>query len=363
MAWTKAGTETLTSASLNLDLGATTAMGKNQFTQYITHVLNDGTGNNNDAAPAYTLNDDSSARYTNRATDNLGTEHTFTAQNMMYNSSSTQKDDYFVVAEIASIDGQQIYWQSLLCDKNSSGNSNTNKCESVNSYAGILTESAFNTLSGYSGYGAEQAVSSTQPRKGIKILSGSSAIGKKIKKVASYLRKDGSPTGTFNFKVYRSGSVIATSSGLDPSTLTSSFVQKELELDTIVTLQADDRVVAEYSGSSSSMAVHMVYNNNANSIASGFNLTQWNGSAWSDSAYDLCFGFDSTPASYINQFTRLDNYNNRGSTNGYEYDTGSNATALGSDGVEELIVQDGAVYYDKQLNKEYILSNDTWTEL
>ena len=27
------------------------------------------------------------------------------------------------------------------------------------------TESAFNTLSGYSGYGAEQAVSSAQPRK------------------------------------------------------------------------------------------------------------------------------------------------------------------------------------------------------
>ena len=112
------------------------------------------------------------------------------------------------------------------------------------------------------------------------------------------MRKNGSPTGTFNFKVYRSGSVISTSADLDPSTLTSSFAQKELTLDTKVTLQADDRVVAEYSGSSSSMAVHMVYNNSANSIASGFNLTQWNGSAWSDSAYDLCFGFDSTPASY-----------------------------------------------------------------
>ena len=201
MAWTKAGTETLTSASLNLDLGATTAMGKNQFTQYITHVLNDGTGNSNDAAPAYTLDNVSTAQYTNRATDNLGTEHTFTAQNMMYNSSSTQKDDYFVVAEIASIDGQQIYWQSLLCDKNSGGNSNPNKCESVNSYTGTT------------------------------------------------------------------------------------------------------------------------------------------------------------------QFTRLDNYNNRGSTVGYEYDTGSNATALGSDGTESMIIQDGAIYYDTDLNKEYVLYNNTWTEV
>ena len=41
----------------------------------------------------------------------------------------------------------------------------------------------------------------------------------------------------------------------------------------------------------------------------------------------------------------------------------SNLSALGSDGVEELNVQDGAVYYDKQLNKEYVLNNNTWTEL
>jgi len=212
-----------------------------------------------------------------------------------------------------------------------------NRIRGTDDYQGAsyTTESAFNTLSGYSGYGAEQAVSSAQPRKGIKILSGSSAIGKKIKKVASYLRKNGSPTGTFNFKVYRSGSVISTSADLDPSTLTSSFVQKELILDTGVTLQADDRVVAEYSGSSSSMAVHMVYNNNANSIASGFNLTQWNGSAWSDSAYDLCFGFDSTPASGVTD------------------------TII----VKPTNVVDGSLYYAKDTNKEYVLYNGTWTEV
>lgn len=363
MAWTKAGTETLTSASLNLDLGATTAMDKNQFTQYITHVLNDGTGNINDAAPAYTLDDDSSARYTNRATDNLGTEHTFTAQNMMYNSSGTNKDDYFVIADIASIDGQRIFWQSLLCDKNSSGNSNPNKCESVNSYAGILTESAYDTTG--TTYGAETSVSTTSPRRGVKISSGSSAIGKKIKKVATKLRGVSSPTGTLNFKVYRSGtsSAIATSDDLDVSTLTTSFVLKELTLDTVVTLQADDRVVMEYNDATGSMAVHTLYNNNVNTIAGGFQHTSWNGSAWSDINYDIMFGFDSTPASYLNQFTRLDNYNNRGSTNGYEYDSGSNATALGSDGTTSIIVQDGAIYYDITLNKEYILSNNTWTEL
>ena len=42
---------------------------------------------------------------------------------------------------------------------------------------------------------------------------------------------------------------------------------------------------------------------------------------------------------------------------------GTNFTALGSDGVEALNVQDGAVYYDKTLNKEYVLYNKAWTEL
>ncbi len=41
----------------------------------------------------------------------------------------------------------------------------------------------------------------------------------------------------------------------------------------------------------------------------------------------------------------------------------SNLTVLGSDGTEELNVQDGAIYYDTTLNKEYVLYNNTWTEV
>ena len=41
----------------------------------------------------------------------------------------------------------------------------------------------------------------------------------------------------------------------------------------------------------------------------------------------------------------------------------SNISALGSDGVESMTVQDGAVYYDTDLNKSYVLYNDAWTEL
>ena len=41
----------------------------------------------------------------------------------------------------------------------------------------------------------------------------------------------------------------------------------------------------------------------------------------------------------------------------------SNITALGSDGVESLNVQDGAVYYETDTNKSYVLSSNVWTEL
>jgi len=43
--------------------------------------------------------------------------------------------------------------------------------------------------------------------------------------------------------------------------------------------------------------------------------------------------------------------------------TDSNLSVIGSDGVAELNVQDGAIYYDTDLNKEYVLYNNTWTEV
>ena len=44
-------------------------------------------------------------------------------------------------------------------------------------------------------------------------------------------------------------------------------------------------------------------------------------------------------------------------------DTDSNIASIGSDGTEALNVQDGAIYYETDTNKEYLLSNNTWTEL
>jgi hypothetical protein len=48
---------------------------------------------------------------------------------------------------------------------------------------------------------------------------------------------------------------------------------------------------------------------------------------------------------------------------GSGFDTDSNIASIGSDGTEELNVQDGAVYYETDTNKSYVLSSNTWTEL
>jgi hypothetical protein len=58
--------------------------------------------------------------------------------------------------------------------------------------------------------------------------------------------------------------------------------------------------------------------------------------------------------------TRLDSTNTQA---GVDYAISSNLSALGSDGVESLNVQDGAVYYETDTNKEYVLYNNAWTEL
>ena len=45
------------------------------------------------------------------------------------------------------------------------------------------------------------------------------------------------------------------------------------------------------------------------------------------------------------------------------YAENSNYSLIGSDGTEELKVQDGAIFYETDTNKEYLLYNNTWTEV
>ncbi len=46
-----------------------------------------------------------------------------------------------------------------------------------------------------------------------------------------------------------------------------------------------------------------------------------------------------------------------------DFDTGCNLSVIGSDGTESTKLQDGAIYYETDTNKEYLLYNNTWTEL
>ena len=66
-------------------------------------------------------------------------------------------------------------------------------------------------------------------------------------------------------------------------------------------------------------------------------------------------------ANTSNQFDIVNISRNAG---GPTFDTTyTNLSVLGSDGVESLNVQDGAVYYETDTNKAYVLYNNTWTEL
>jgi len=46
-----------------------------------------------------------------------------------------------------------------------------------------------------------------------------------------------------------------------------------------------------------------------------------------------------------------------------DYGSDTNISVLTSEGTESMSVQEGAVYYDTDLNKEYVLYNNTWTEV
>ena len=137
MAWARLETNTLSSSGVDLDLGATTPMSKNKFTQYINHWLDDGTGSTQDSAVYYRFNNDSGSNYSNRGRDDGGTEYTFTSQTSFYGASSVVQDDGFTVAYICAIDGEEILWQNWTIDAKSSGAGTApRRSEQVNKYTG-----------------------------------------------------------------------------------------------------------------------------------------------------------------------------------------------------------------------------------
>ena len=70
---------------------------------------------------------------------------------------------------------------------------------------------------------------------------------------------------------------------------------------------------------------------------------------------------------WVNTASQFDIYSQTQWSNGRLFADGSNLTILGSDAGEGATsngkVQDGAVFYEKDTNKEYILNNGSWSEL
>ena len=202
MVWARGDSNTLSSTSLDIDLGASTAMSKNKFSFTLHHLIDDGTGSNGDGVHHFRPNDDNGSNYAHRTSPDFGSDNTFASQNYIATQYNTSPNDSFVFQYYASIDGEEILQMSVQVD------------------------------------------------------------------------------------------IVSTGAGTAPRVI---------------------HTINKYTGTS--------------------------------------------------QFTSLHCNNNRGTSVGYEYDVDSNATIIGSDGTEELNVQDGAIYYDTDLNKEYVLYNNTWTEI
>ena len=201
MAWSKLETNTLTSASLDIDLGASTAMSKNKFSQTLHHLIDDGTGSSGDGVHAFTF-DSQTSGYSHRVSQDGASDSTFTSQAAIFTQYNVAPNDSFVLQYYCAIDGEEIL------------------------------EIAFEV------------------------------------------------------------DIVSTGAGSAPRRI---------------------QTVNKYTGTS--------------------------------------------------QFTRLDCNNNRGTSIGYEYDINSNATIIGSDVTEETKLQDGAIFYETDTNKEYLLSNNNWTEV
>jgi len=116
---------------------------------------------------------------------------------------------------------------------------------------------AFDNLTG----NIEQAMHASNLRlqQGCKAISGSSLIDQKVSTATIRLFKNGSPTGTATIKIYSDAingsglsSVRETSStNLDVSTLTTSFVDYDFEFTGSTTIEEDNAIILVYTSTSS----------------------------------------------------------------------------------------------------------------
>jgi hypothetical protein len=158
----------------------------------------------------------------------------------------------------------------------------------------ICTSKTYDHVS--SATGTEWALNSSGNyiRLGIKVVTGSAAIGTTIKKVQFALRKFNSPTGNATVTVRNSSdTVLATSGTLDVSTLTTSFVTYEFTLDTNVTLVDGDRIQIEYNTSADPNSIRV--SSKTETTESGYNWTGYIASYTDTTTENNAVTFDSSP--------------------------------------------------------------------
>lgn len=137
MAWARGDSNTLTSTSLDIDLGATSAFAKKNFSFTLHHLIDDGTGTNGDAVHHFRPNDDSGSNYAHRTSPDFGADNTFTSQNYIATQYNTSPNDSFVFQYYASIDGEEILQCAVQVDIVSTGAGTAPRViHTVNKYTG-----------------------------------------------------------------------------------------------------------------------------------------------------------------------------------------------------------------------------------
>ena len=182
--------------------------------------------------------------------------------------------------------------------------------------AGIsfTTQSAYNYTGGSEN--SDNIGNGTVTDYGQKLESGHSGIGKTILKITTPMKKYGSPTGTATARVYAGNgtTVLAESSGLDVSTLTTSYVNKSFVLSPRATLEANSRVTVHYTGGDSSNYINIGVGD-VGGAGSNTSSTRHNGSSWgSPTTRDARMQFDSLPSSQVIPSNRWTYHNLSGTT-------------------------------------------------
>jgi len=137
MVWAKMETNTLTSTSLDINLGATTPFTAKKFTQHLFHGIDDGTGSSGDCVTRTRPDNTGGTAYAHRVSEDGSADSTFTSQDGIYHALNVATDDHFIIDYICGITGEELLQIGFFIDAVASGaTSAPTRAEIVNKYTG-----------------------------------------------------------------------------------------------------------------------------------------------------------------------------------------------------------------------------------